>query len=318
MNINTQEKMPAISCSLLGVQLIEASAGTGKTWTLSALFARLIVQRQLDVKQILAITFTKAAAAELRDRIRKRLVELKFFLEQDPATQGQSDDKFLIYIQDWLAKKQQTEQGIQRLYNAITNFDEATITTINGFCQGELVEQALASGMPFESELLSDTAPLLHEIIQDYCRQQWRQAEPLLVSYFLSKDEFSLANLYQFVAGILHQGQARLIQPVFNANSVLFEKVQHFFAHAQHIWHQENNHVHEIFNQSRHTLNGNKYREASVPKWFVVLDEAFANNFMHFMNHKEGQAALEKFSRSYIESALKKNCPDFPQHRFFN
>jgi hypothetical protein len=55
-----------------------------------------------------------------------------------------------------------------------------------------------------------------------------------------------------------------------------------------------------------------------VPKWFTALDEAFANNFMHFMNHKEGQAALEKFSRSYIESALKKNSPDFPKHRFFN
>ena len=318
MNETTHQKMPATTCSLLGVQLIEASAGTGKTWTLSALFARLIVQRQLEVKQILAITFTKAAAAELRDRIRKRLVELKFFLEQDLATQAESVDVFSLYIKDWLEKNQQTEQGIQRLHNAITNFDEATITTINGFCQGELVEQALASGMPFESELLSDTAPLLHEIIQDYCRQQWRQAEPLLVSYFLSKDEFSLANLYQFVAGILHQGQARLIQPVFNVNSTLFEKkAQGFFAQTQHIWHQENNHIREIFNQSRHILNGNKYREASVPKWFTALDEAFANNFMHFMNHKEGQVALEKFSRSYIESALKKNSPDFPQHRFF-
>ena len=114
MNETTHQKMPATTCSLLGVQLIEASAGTGKTWTLSALFARLIVQRQLEVKQILAITFTKAAAAELRDRIRKRLVELKFFLEQDLATQAESVDVFSLYIKDWLEKNQQTEQGIQR------------------------------------------------------------------------------------------------------------------------------------------------------------------------------------------------------------
>ena len=136
MNINSEQKMPAITCSLLGVQLIEASAGTGKTWTLSALFARLIVQRQLEVKQILAITFTKAAAAELRDRIRKRLVELKFFLEQDLATQVESADKFLVYIKDWLEKKQQTEQGIQRLHNAITNFDEANTFVKREYRQG--------------------------------------------------------------------------------------------------------------------------------------------------------------------------------------
>ena len=66
--------IPAIDAPLTGVQLIQASAGTGKTWTLSALFARLVLERGLEPKQILAITFTKAAAAELRDRIRKRLV----------------------------------------------------------------------------------------------------------------------------------------------------------------------------------------------------------------------------------------------------
>ena len=66
--IATVAPVAAYKSPLQGIQLIEASAGTGKTWTLSALFARLIVEKKQSVDQILAITFTKAAAAELRDR----------------------------------------------------------------------------------------------------------------------------------------------------------------------------------------------------------------------------------------------------------
>lgn len=317
MNVVTQEKMPATSCPLLGVQLIEASAGTGKTWTLSALYARLVVQRQLEVKQILAITFTKAAAAELRDRIRKRLVDLKSYLEQDPSIYSDKDDPVCVYLQEWLLAQQLTDKGIQRLDNAIINFDEATITTINGFCQGELVEQALASGMPFESELLSDTAPLLHEIIQDYCRQQWRNADPLLVAYFLKGEAFSVSSLYQFVSGILHQGQARIIQPAFSVNPISFKKSERVFEQIQQFWQQESESIQQIMSHYRHLLNGNKYRETAVPQWFVSLDEAFANNLMHFMSYPNIYKILEKFCRTYINDALKKNSAAFPQHQFF-
>ncbi|MBW2436845.1 MAG: UvrD-helicase domain-containing protein, partial [Deltaproteobacteria bacterium] len=63
-----------INCPLEGINLIEASAGTGKTFTIEGLFLRLICERQLQIDQILVVTFTKAATEELKDRIRSKLV----------------------------------------------------------------------------------------------------------------------------------------------------------------------------------------------------------------------------------------------------
>jgi len=306
------KQIPALDCPLYGVQLIEASAGTGKTWTLSALFARLIVQKQLEVKHILAITFTKAAAAELRDRIRRRLLEVKASLEQELVSE--EDDPVGAYLTNWLHKKGGKQLGIDRLHNAIVNFDEATITTINGFCQGELVEQALASGMPFETTLISDTAPILHDIIQDYCRQQWRQAEPLLVNYFLSKEEFSLSSLYGFVAGILHQGQARVLKPSFVFNGQLYQQTEQLFHRVQQLWHKQQHEITQLFYLHKHTLNGNKYREKSVK----ALDLAMSAGLMELLASQDAQTALEKLSYGVLQEALKKNCPDFPPHRFFD
>ena len=316
-NHQTVVTIPAVDCPLSGVQLIEASAGTGKTWTLSALYTRLLVQKKLEVKQILAITFTKAAAAELRDRIRRRLVEVKHYLEQDETQHTAQDDPVCVYLYGWLASKKQLSQGIQRLANAIVNFDEANITTINGFCQGELVEQALASGMPFESELLSDTAPLLHEIIQDYCRQQWRQADPLLVAYFLSREEFSPTNLAQFVTKVLQQGQARIVRPPFQANPSLFYYTKKLFEQAQQLWQQQAVRIQLLFEKHGDVLNGRTYTEDSISTWLIALNHAFEDNFINTMLAFDIDKPLQKLSHSQLQKAVKKNCPEFPEHPFF-
>ncbi|MFO1391762.1 MAG: exodeoxyribonuclease V subunit beta [Agitococcus sp.] len=309
---------PAIDCPLSGVQLIEASAGTGKTWTLSALYTRLLVQKKLEVKQILAITFTKAAAAELRDRIRKRLVDVKHYLEQDLTQHSTQDDPVCVYLYEYLVQQQQLSQGIQRLANAIVNFDEANITTINGFCQGELVEQALASGMPFESELLTDTTPLLHEIIQDYCRQQWRQADSLLVAYFLKREEFSPNHLAKFVIKVLQQGQARIVRPPFQANPSLFYQTQQLFEQAQQLWKQQANHIRLLFNEHGDVLNRQSYKAESVDRWLIVLNQAFADNFINTMLGEDVEKPLQKLSQSQLQKARKKNSPDFPSNPFFD
>ena len=85
-----------LTLSLQGSHLIEASAGTGKTYTIAALYVRLILEKKLTPKDILVVTFTDAATEELRDRIRKRLSEsAQYFREQI-----KSDDKFLIDLRN--------------------------------------------------------------------------------------------------------------------------------------------------------------------------------------------------------------------------
>jgi exodeoxyribonuclease V beta subunit len=310
--------IPAIQCPLSGIQLIEASAGTGKTWTLSALYARLIVQKQLETKQILAITFTNAAAAELRDRIRRRLVEIKHYLAQDSNTAQLSPDPVSKYLKEWLEKNQQLPQGIQRLDSAIVNFDEANITTINGFCQGELMEQALVSGMPFELTLLSDTSTLLHEIIQDYCRQQWRQADPLLVDYFLKEEAFSISNLSQFVSKILQQGQVYIQRSVFTYHPTLSQKTEQTFKKTQALWQQHKKDIQDLLYKNLSLLNGQSYKESSILKWTSMLDDAFSQAFNDFMVYPEITKPLDKLTTSTLKRAVKKNKPDFPTHPFFD
>ena len=83
------------SIPLESINLIEASAGTGKSWTVTLLYLRLILEKNLTVDQILVVTFTDAATKELRDDIRKRIVAaLNAF--SDPAYQA--DDEYSLVI----------------------------------------------------------------------------------------------------------------------------------------------------------------------------------------------------------------------------
>src|SRR5260364_307746 len=110
-----------------GVQLIEASAGTGKTWTLCALYLRLLLEKKLDVGRILVVTFTRAAAAELRERIRARIHDLAHAI----AHIENSEDPL---ARRWLADgAPQCQQAQLRLERALYHFDQAAITPFMAF-----------------------------------------------------------------------------------------------------------------------------------------------------------------------------------------
>lgn len=110
-----------------GITLLEASAGTGKTFTIAGIVVKLIALNGLVIREILVVTFTEAATRELRDRIRKRLVQVsKELLENegtDPVTTALRESGIEIAI------------ICRRLALALASFDEASISTIHGFCQ---------------------------------------------------------------------------------------------------------------------------------------------------------------------------------------
>ncbi len=129
------------------VTLLEASAGTGKTYSIAGLVCRLVAEEGLPIKAILVVTFTRAAAAELRARIRARLGETA----AAPDTPA---------LHRW------------RLDRALDGYDEAEITTIHGFCGRVLDRHAFESGAEFDLELLGDTGELIRQIARDFyiCR----------------------------------------------------------------------------------------------------------------------------------------------------
>ncbi|MCC2615863.1 exodeoxyribonuclease V subunit beta [Aestuariibacter halophilus] len=152
---------------LQGNALIEASAGTGKTYTIVNLYLRLLLGiggAPLSVEQILVVTFTNAATAELRERIRTKLYQA--YLD---VYRGHSDDDFVQWL---MAQTDDPQRLQQRLLLATRQMDKASIYTIHGFCQRVLTEHAFESGSTYQQTLVLDERPWLAEAVEDYWRRE--------------------------------------------------------------------------------------------------------------------------------------------------
>ncbi|MGC5198299.1 UvrD-helicase domain-containing protein, partial [Aphanothece microscopica] len=150
-----------------GLRLLEASAGTGKTFALAHLVLRFIAEAELNLGQLLVVTFTEAAAAELRDRIGKRLQAALSGLD-DPAFDP--PDPTLDAWLDWARPRARQLQP--RLLLALEDLDGADITTIHGFCLRTLQRQALEAAQPPGLSVDTDSPSLLRQISHDYWCQQ--------------------------------------------------------------------------------------------------------------------------------------------------
>ncbi len=156
---------PYLALPLDGVRLIEASAGTGKTFTLATLFTRLVVEKGWRIGQILAVTFTDAATQELRKRIRERLALAAQLVERAPSEQDSPDVALTrVILRRQLALGEETPAALaRRLQTAADEIDLASIFTIHGFCTRVLREHALESGHTFDPPTLLPSERELHE-----------------------------------------------------------------------------------------------------------------------------------------------------------
>ena len=152
----------------LGTQsLIEASAGTGKTTALENLVLRLLIDgvvqpdgslRQLELSEILLVTFTEAATAELIQRVRENIFDALELLKNNELT----DDVTSKIIQNSCKSKKEITLA---LHMALLSFDENAISTIHGFCQKMLGNFTFESNSRFKLELISDDRPFLDEVV---------------------------------------------------------------------------------------------------------------------------------------------------------
>lgn len=163
-----------------GVRLLEASAGTGKTFALAHLVLRLITERNLRIEQLLVVTFTDAAAAELQDRIGRRLDLALQGLTQIENDQVPSDADPVLRA--WLerhgADGNRRREIASCLLTALDGLEKADITTIHGFCHRTLRRLSLQSGAVMDPDLESDNADLCHEVAHDYWQQQVLSLDP--------------------------------------------------------------------------------------------------------------------------------------------
>ena len=163
----TTQPLDPMTLPLSGIRLIEASAGTGKTYTIANLYLRLLLghgrAQPLNVDQILVVTFTIAATEELRDRIRRRMLTAR-----DGMMAGAADDPFIDRL---IRTMGQPQVAIQLLDRALRHIDQATILTIHGFCRRVLEENAIESGLPFGLNVVTDETAMLNKAVEDFWRQ---------------------------------------------------------------------------------------------------------------------------------------------------
>lgn len=164
------EALNTLTLPFGGSRLIEASAGTGKTYTIAGLYVRLLlghgIEQALSCEQILVVTFTNAATGELRDRIRKKIQSAyRCFLGLTV------DDPLLTQLYQQSAE-QDKSLARKRLDLALKSLDEAAIYTIHGFCQRILADMAFESSLLFESEFTLDDSEFLHHAVRDFWREK--------------------------------------------------------------------------------------------------------------------------------------------------
>lgn len=163
-----------------GRVLIEASAGTGKTYVIALIYLRLLIERDLRVEQIVVATFTEPAARELRRRLHARLVDAERLLSADTVAHdaSQSADPLADWLADIARDSAARETALRRIRLARIDLDRAPIATIHALCARIQRDFPLYSGAGFSAETLLDEGELLLECIEDFWRRRYLAGTP--------------------------------------------------------------------------------------------------------------------------------------------
>ncbi len=292
---------------LAGRSLIEASAGTGKTFTIANLYLRMLIERQLTVRQILVVTFTQAATEELRGRIRAKLIEARhaFVL-------GKSEDVLLAKM---LKECQDQKKTIAHLEAAQSCLDEMSIFTIHGFCQRMLQEHAFESGALFKQTLLQEESELLEEAVQDYWRSQFYPAQPYLVS-LVTERWHNPETLRKEIHPYFNKPQLRFLPTLRQGNSdqlltlhLALDQANQAFSGLQTLWQQQQEKIKDLLLQHP-GLKRNLYRKDKLHGLLRLLER--------FLSAKTLTSLPENFER-FTSRVIKENVKGSsgPEHPFF-
>ena len=164
----------SITCPIENnVSLIEASAGTGKTYNIQNIFVRMIMENNFPIENILVVTFTEAATRELKSRIRNILTELNNFFE-NRNIKDQERIRKLANSGEILSKIKH-----KRIAQALRDFDKASIFTIHGFCKKKLDENTFSTSGYFNQELKKNRDDILIGIVHNFFRKYFYKISEL-------------------------------------------------------------------------------------------------------------------------------------------
>lgn len=299
------QTLDAKQVALQGINLIEASAGTGKTWTISWLYLRLIVINGMKVDQILVVTYTDAATSELRDRIRRRLADALAYLQQRPCEEPQEYTHLNAEVE--------LAEAIRRLQLALVSFDEAAVFTIHSFCKRVLAENAFEARLPFESELLAREDYLLTELADQFWYQHFLQPDTLHL-HLLQQHKLSPDSLLHDVRVFIGKPYLKEDLPSLDGAALeqALQQTLTCFQHCQQIWQRAHEDIVALLLNG--SLNGRSYRKDYVASWASKMTTLLAMSQPKWRELDE--SFVERFTTGFIATKVKKGKQP-PEHEFF-
>ncbi|MEG2225688.1 MAG: exodeoxyribonuclease V subunit beta [Citrobacter sp.] len=305
------ESLDPLRLPLTGERLIEASAGTGKTFTIAALYLRLLLglggsaafPRPLTVEELLVVTFTEAATEELRGRIRSNIHELRI-----ACLREKTDNPLYARLLDEIADK---KQAAQWLLLAERQMDEAAVFTIHGFCQRMLSLNAFESGMLFEQQLIEDESLLRYQACADFWR---RHCYPLprdiaqVIFETWKGPQALLRDIDRYL-----QGEAPVIKAPPSDDETLASRHEQILTRINQIKQQWRDSVDELDGLLEASgIDRRKFNRGNQGKWIEKIS-AWAQEETQSYQLPD---ALEKFSQRFLEERTKAGGIT-PQHPLF-
>ena len=256
-----------LNIELSGTNLIEASAGTGKTYAITCLYLRLLIERELTPDQILVVTFTEAATEELRGRIRDRIREALEVFGGKPV-----EDPFLLGLSAD-AREPGRDEAMARLDQAIKAFDTASIFTIHGFCLRAIQDNAFESGSLYDTELVSDPSHLLQETVDDFWRITFFGDQAPLLNAALGKG-WSPASLVSFVRPLLDNPKLAILPDLAAWDRERLDRdCREAFEEVARLWQGRREEVSAILeNDQGLSRSKENYPKDILPQLFAAMD----------------------------------------------
>lgn len=255
---------------LTGISLVEASAGTGKTYNITSLYIRAILELNLQPAQILVMTFTEAATAELKSRLRTRLKEAQVALEINDA----GEDAFLQQL-----LQQNYPNAVAKMKSAITEFDEAAVFTIHGFCNRVLGEHSLLFDVPPHFELLTDESELLQDCVDDRWRELMQSADTNDLDWFtldyLTDDGFGPDDLRKVIEEVFKHPRSKVVPDQLSRVdlSIEIDRLRSTFERLKHLWEKDKDEISDMYLNGK--LHGTYFKSGSnswKEDWQNLLD----------------------------------------------
>jgi exodeoxyribonuclease V beta subunit len=320
--METERKFNVYEVDLTGRNLIEASAGTGKTYSIALLVLRLILEKEIPLSKILMVTFTKAAVAELESRIR-RFVRLAARYASGKVI----DEDPVMKIVDKVTK----EKSIVELRKALRNLDELSVMTIHSFCERNLTMYPFETSQSFKFKIATDISEIRDLTVNDYWRRKVNSLDQDLFVHFT--EILTRENITEVLNKALDDKEY-ICSPIDN-EAELLDKIKSAIGEKDKSLKALNDHIRDNFESIRSKqltsfakdfLEENSSSPADFKKAFMkgcrdllkkdekkYLRTSFSDEFSLYeiyYNHKQN---LDELSSSYIYNIFKSAIDELKQ-----